>query len=116
MSDLIQVKESQELGRYATLTNNVHSGDILFEEYPFVIGPKPNSSIICLGCYCSVDAECETGAQCEKCKFPLCELCAENNSDVHNEECKVFTENKIKFLGAVAGQPCLQLEFITPLR
>lgn len=111
----ITINENREFGRYAVLAKAVQPGEILFEEYPFVMGPKPNSPPICLGCCCEVDGSV-AGPRCKKCKWPLCENCAETVADAHIEECKVFSGNNVKFLGAATGQPCLQLEFITPLR
>lgn len=116
IDDLIEVNRNDELGRYAVLSENVTAGQVLFEEYPFVVGPKPSSALVCLGC-CSPILENRDEQRCQQCKWPLCQECA--GAPVHAKECKLFVENKVIFHSAAcqnAEAPCLQLDCITPLR
>lgn len=114
MSDHFEVKESSEFGRYSTVTKNLLAGDIVFEEYPFVVGPKPNVPPVCLVCCYPLDGS-ENGPRCPDCRWPLCGNC--NGHDFHSEECKLFVQNNVKFHDiANCEEPCRQLDCITPLR
>lgn len=115
MNKSIQVTENRILGRYAIIDKNVSAGDILFEEYPFVIGPKNNSKVICLVCCCSLNGT-SSGERCPKCKWPLCENCI--NEQIHKLECEIFVKNSVVFYNSkgTEDEVCLQLDCITPLR
>ncbi|KAJ6640179.1 SET domain-containing protein SmydA-8, isoform A [Pseudolycoriella hygida] len=113
MNKSIKLTENRTLGRYAIVTDNVSAGEILFEEYPFVVGPKSNSKLICLVCCRPIDTD---GLRCPKCKWPLCEKCVDEQ--IHRLECEIFVNNSVKFYGAYGSENevCLQLDCITPLR
>lgn len=115
MNKVIQVTENKLLGRYAIIDQNVSIDEILFEEYPFVVGPKANTKVICLVCSCPIDGSV-CGPRCPKCKWPLCNKC--NNDPIHDLECKLFVDNSIVFynLKGTDSAICLQLDCITPLR
>ncbi|KAJ6640841.1 SET domain-containing protein SmydA-8, isoform A [Pseudolycoriella hygida] len=114
MPDYFEVQKSSEFGRYTTVTKNVKSGDIIFEEYPFVVGPKPNIAPVCLVCCYPVDGS-ENGPRCPNCRWPLCENCIGHK--FHNDECELFVRNNVKFRDfASYDEPCVQLDCITPLR
>lgn len=110
----IKVTENRILGRYAIIDENVAAGDILFEEYPFVVGPKSNSKIICLVCCRPLGTN--SSLRCPKCKWPLCDKCI--NDKIHELECEIFVKNSVVFynLNETENEVCLQLDCITPLR
>lgn len=114
MTDYFEIKENSEFGRYSTVTEDISAGGILFEEYPFVVGPKPNTPPVCLGCCCPVDGSAN-GPRCPDCRWPLCESCIGHN--FHNKECKLFVEKKVIFQDFPSYEDaCMQLDCITPLR
>lgn len=116
LSDFIQVQQNEELGRYVTVSQPVKAGDILFEELPFVVGPKPQTPPICLGCCSPVDGS-DTSLRCLLCGWPLCgPLC--QSKGLHDEaECTVFAKNRVTFQSfSSTDDVCMQLDCITPLR
>lgn len=118
MNKSIKLTENRILGRYAIVEQNVCAGQILFEEYPFVVGPKNNSKIICLVCCRPLygAGAVVSELKCPKCKWPLCEKCI--NEPIHNLECEIFVKNSVPFydLNGTENEVCLQLDCITPLR
>lgn len=112
-----KIKQNDSVGRYAVATKTLKAGDVLFEEYPFAVGPKTNSAAVCLECCAPIDGT-EKGSKCGKCGWPLCESCKLNTTlPNHSGECEVFQQNKVKFYCLPQpGQVCLQFECITPLR
>lgn len=116
MNKSIKLTENRTLGRYAIIDQNVCAGDILFEEYPFVVGPKNNSKIICLVCCRPLNGPAANEHKCPKCKWPLCEKCI--NEQIHNLECEIFVKNAVSFydVHGTGNEVCLQLDCITPLR
>ncbi|XP_031629663.1 SET domain-containing protein SmydA-8-like isoform X2 [Contarinia nasturtii] len=112
-----QIKEKKIVGRYATATKALTAGSVVFEEAPFVIGPNPDSTAICLECYAPVDGTIY-GTRCNKCGWPMCDECKLNSSRKnHSKECELFVQNKVKFHNlSTPHQICLQLDCITPLR
>lgn len=114
MTDYFEIKQSSEFGRFTTATKNILAGDIIFEEYPFVVGPKANVPPVCLVCCYPVDGS-ENGPRCAKCRWPLCGNCI--GHEYHREECDLFVQNHVKFLDFESyEEPCMQLDCITPLR
>ncbi len=114
MPDYFEIKQCSEFGRYTIATKNVLAGDIIFEEYPFVVGPKPNVPPVCLVCCYPVDGS-ENGPRCPQCRWPLCENCIDH--EYHLDECKLFTQNRVKFRECTSyEESCVQLDAITPLR
>lgn len=116
-SILIETDQNDTFGRFIIAKDFIPAGTVLFEETPFVIGPKPNTPPVCLECCCPVDGTVN-GPRCSDCNWPLCEECRKNaNRKYHRLECEVFTKNRVKFQNLpTADQPCLQLDCITPLR
>lgn len=115
--NFIETQQNDIFGRFSIAKEFIPAGTVLFEETPFVIGPKPNTTPLCLECCCSVDGTVN-GSRCSNCKWPLCEECQKNlNLKYHCLECEVFTKNKVRFQNLPsADQLCLQLDCITPLR
>lgn len=115
MSELIEVTQNSEMGRYAILRKTVSAGEILFEELPFVIGPKPQTTPVCLGCCCPIDGT-RMGPRCPKCEWPLCDVKCPG-SKWHEKECNLFVTNKVVFQNVTSSESiCMQLDCITPLR
>lgn len=116
MNKSIKLTKNRILGRYAAVDENVSAGEILFEEYAFVVGPKNNSKVICLVCCRPLNGATIGEQRCPKCKWPLCEKCI--NKQIHNLECEIFVKNSVTFynLNGTENEVCLQLDCITPLR
>lgn len=115
--DHFLVKENSELGRYGVAAKDLKSGEVVFQEIPFAVGPKTDSYTVCLSCNCFPSSP-DVSFKCSSCAWPLCDDCGklENNLHVDNE-CKVFTENAVKFQGVADIQDiCHQLDCVTPLR
>ena len=114
MSKLIETKINNELGRYAVSNVDFKSGELIFSEYPFVVGPKPQTLPLCLGCCLPIDGSA-SGPKCLKCEWPLCsENCPYR--DLHANECDLFVKNNVKFHPCAIDSIAMQLDCITPLR
>lgn len=112
------IEKNPELGRFAIASRDIESGDKFFEELPFIVGPKPNTTCCCLECYSPVNAT-SSGSRCENCFWPLCEQCKNLSEPLthHKRECDVFKAAKCKFFNLKdPNDICLQLDCITPLR
>lgn len=109
--------QNDQLGRYAVASKSLGAGSVIFEEIPFAVGPKPDSSAVCLECCAPVDGS-NDGPRCNKCNWPMCDDCKLNSSrKYHSKECELFQQNKIKFQNLpTPHHVCLQLDCITPLR
>lgn len=114
MPDYFEIKRNYKLGRYSSAAKHIVAGETIFEEYPFVVGPKPNTPPVCLGCCYPVDGSVN-GPRCPNCRWPLCVNCVDNS--LHRRECKLFVENKVIFHDFPScEEACMQLDCITPLR
>jgi hypothetical protein len=113
-----RVENSEVCGRFAVAAKDLEAGELFFEEFPFVIGPKPSSKCLCLECYRPLNAV--DGSRCSKCSWPLCEKCNEKNQNqfiYHQIECELFCDAKCKFFNLKDSVGiCMQLDCITPLR
>ncbi|KAJ9577911.1 hypothetical protein L9F63_025224 [Diploptera punctata] len=71
------IQRSDTLGRYLVASRDIKAGEVILKELPLVLGPRVDSSPICIGCYkplpmyqpnhcsqCLVAPVC--GAQCER--------------------------------------------------
>lgn len=114
---LLETKHNETFGRYSIAKDFIPVGTVLFEEKPFVVGPKPCSLPICLECCCPVDGT-SNGPRCLDCKWPLCDKCQQDPmKEFHPSECEIFSKNKVRFQNLPSkDMPCLQLDCITPLR
>ncbi|CAB3230749.1 unnamed protein product [Arctia plantaginis] len=105
------IKLNDKYGRYLTALKDLSSGEIIFKDKPFVVGPKPDTPPLCLGCYYPIENKL-----CSQCGWPVCsEEC--EKSQQHAAECKIFSEVKVRFQPVedwTASSP--QLDCITPLR
>lgn len=115
--DAFRVEKNSEFGRFAVANRDLLAGELLFEEFPFAIGPKPSTTCCCLECYRPVDGT-SSGSRCEKCSWPLCDDC-KNLSEFfsHKRECEIFSTAKSRFFNVKDPNAlCVQLDCITPLR
>uniref|UniRef100_A0A1B0FH41 SET domain-containing protein n=1 Tax=Glossina morsitans morsitans TaxID=37546 RepID=A0A1B0FH41_GLOMM len=111
------IESDARFGRGLVTTETVIKGEIVIEEIPFARGPKQNSGIVCLGCYCGLqfDEDGDSLDRCGKCDWPLCAFCTDSSE--HQLECKTFADANVRFAGNVGEDGvCSQLDCITPLR
>lgn len=134
--DPVTVQRSAELGRYAVAARPIVAGQVLFEELAFAIGPKPHTSVVCLGCCRPLPAAPSAAVRqrCARCGWPLCRPDCDS-VQLHRAECALFCEKGARFYGPPAPSPsslaaaaagdgtsdgenvaCMQLDCITPLR
>lgn len=111
------VKKNSHYGRYLVSSRDLKPGEYLFEDIPFVVGPKARSQCCCLECYTFIDAT-SNGTRCEKCSWPICGDCMKlSELKVHKRECEVFSNAKCKFFNINDPKAtCIQLDCVTPLR
>ncbi|XP_061379208.1 SET domain-containing protein SmydA-8 [Danaus plexippus] len=105
------VKRNEKLGRYLVANAELGCGDLIFTDYPFAVGPKPDTPPLCLSCYCPIESK-----YCSRCSWPICSAECELSPN-HQPECSVFSKAKIKFQPVedwTVSAP--QLDCITPLR
>ncbi|CAG9767303.1 unnamed protein product [Ceutorhynchus assimilis] len=111
--DLFDIAKNDKVGRYAVASENLKAGDVIFAEAPFAYGPKTDSPCLCLGCHTPVDCT----YLCPTCFWPLCGPDCGNMKIHKDNECKIFSEAKIKFQPVEdPTDVCVQYECITPLR
>nr|XP_026495920.1 SET domain-containing protein SmydA-8 [Vanessa tameamea] len=106
-----KVLQNEVYGRYLTANKDLECGELIFTDLPVTVGPKPDTSPLCLGCYCPVE-----NSVCSRCSWPICSTECEQ-SPQHVPECDVFSEAKVRFQPIedwTARSP--QLDCITPLR
>jgi hypothetical protein len=111
------VEKNSEFGRFAIANRDLIASELLIEDFPFAIGPKPSTTCCCLECYEPVNAT-SSGSRCIICAWPICENCRElNEFSAHKRECEVFKSAKCKFFNlSEPNAVCVQLDCITPLR
>lgn len=115
--DRIEVATNDDFGRHIVLTGDVKAGEVVVDEFPFVIGPKQATNIVCLNCYQDLNFDKDLTA-CKECSWPLCEKCQEETAIYHKSECNVFKSARARFSGIINDESgvCTQLDCITPLR
>ncbi|KAG5674228.1 hypothetical protein PVAND_004208 [Polypedilum vanderplanki] len=111
------IEKNSQFGRFLIASRDLKSGEYLFEDLPFAVGPKARTYCCCLECYCPVDGTA-SGTRCENCSWPLCNECSKlSEFSAHKRECEIFREAKCKFFNLPdANATCMQLDCITPLR
>lgn len=114
---MVKISQNDKLGRFVVAAQPLKPGTIVFEELPFVVGPKPNTTAVCLECCAPIDGT-EKGTKCQHCNWPMCDDCKLNSPRTHHaKECELFVQNKVKYQNLVTlAQVCLQMDCITPLR
>lgn len=118
-TEKFKVLQSPVLGRYAVAARDLAADELIHTEVPFAVGPKSDSRVVCLECYCPIDGSSE-GPRCEYCEWPLCLSCNAARPDglkYHEDECQIFWANGVKFQSVRdSSKACPQFECITPLR
>lgn len=111
------VHKNSEVGRFLVASRDLQAGEYLFDDTPFVIGPKARSDCCCLECYQPVNGT-SSGSRCDKCSWPICINCLKlKEFSYHKYECEIFSGAKCKFYNLKdPNSTCLQLDCITPLR
>ncbi|XP_060804870.1 SET domain-containing protein SmydA-8 [Amyelois transitella] len=105
------IQQDEKYGRYLVANKDLESGDLIFTDTPFAVGPKPGNPPLCLGCYNPVE-----NSLCSRCGWPICGAECEASA-AHAGECEVFANAKVRFQPVedwTASTP--QLDCITPLR
>ncbi|XP_013148245.1 PREDICTED: protein msta, isoform A [Papilio polytes] len=105
------VLRDDKYGRYLVANKDLDSGELIFTDLPFAVGPKADTPPLCLSCYCPVE-----NTLCSRCGWPVCGAQCER-SPQHAAECEIFSSVKVRFQPVTdwtASAP--QLDCITPLR
>lgn len=86
------MKSSLELGRFLEATRRINAGDVLFAEFPIIVGPRPDD-VVCLGCYDPAPRD-----RCQKCFWPVCSNSCPGltDPDHHGSECFILQLNNRK--------------------
>lgn len=94
-------------------SRTLEPGEEVLSEFPVVLGPKPDSYVMCLGCYAPADAS----STCSKCGWPVCGPECETQPCHASAECQVFSSAGVKFQPVEnCMDSCPQQNCITPLR
>lgn len=94
-------------------TRLLEPGEQVLTELPLVIGPKPDSYVMCLGCYARVDGS----TLCSRCRWPVCGPECEIAPCHAMAECPVFESARARFQSIEKYRnSCPQLNCIAPLR
>lgn len=111
------VQKNSVFGRFGVANQDIKAGDIVHDEYPFAVGPKPSSKCCCLECFEPIDA-ISSGSRCENCSWPLCVACKKKSAlSFHERECELFKTTRCKFYNlSDPNGVCVQLDCIMPLR
>ncbi|XP_041982350.1 SET domain-containing protein SmydA-8 [Aricia agestis] len=105
------VSQNDKYGRYLTAKKDIERGEVIFSDLPVVVGPKPDTPPLCLGCYCPVEQ-----TVCSHCSWPICSPACEQDPH-HQLECEIFQASNVKFQNVEDWTaPATQLDCITPLR
>lgn len=116
MLNCTDIRENEIYGRYLVSKNNLKKGDTIIEEIPIAIGPKLNTTALCLECFCKVSS-LKDGSRCPKCLWPMCDECIASGAKIHKPECEIFSNGKQKFYPTSEDSVgCPQLDCITVLR
>uniref|UniRef100_A0A6A7FNI6 Protein msta-like n=1 Tax=Hirondellea gigas TaxID=1518452 RepID=A0A6A7FNI6_9CRUS len=77
-----KIGKIEGFGRVLVATRSISPEEEVLREKPFVVGPRPSSDALCLGCYRRVSGS----FKCRVCQWPMCsESCA--SSTHHAVEC-----------------------------
>ena len=94
-------------------TRTLEPGEQILIELPVVIGPKPDSYVMCLGCYARLDGS----KLCSRCRWPVCGPECEAAPCHAKAECPVFESARVRFQSMENYMDaCPQLNCIAPLR
>ncbi|XP_069699600.1 SET domain-containing protein SmydA-8 [Periplaneta americana] len=108
-----KVLKNDKLGRYAVASRTLEAGEQVLTELPVVVGPKPDTYVMCLGCYAPVDGS----VMCSRCSWPVCSPECEAAVCHAKAECEVFRAAGARFQAVEnCMDVCPQLNCIAPLR
>lgn len=108
-----KISTNDRVGRYGVVTRTLEPGECVLTEFPVVIGPKPHTYVMCLGCYAAVDGS----TLCSSCGWPVCGPECEAAPCHANAECPVFKSARVRFQSVEnCTDACPQLNCVTPLR
>ena len=88
-------------GRILVATSNIAAGEVIFEDYPFVVGPFTVSQPVCLICSSKPIGEARGSLTCEgNCGFLVCKdelsCIGASRCNWHAIECKIIKESKLE--------------------
>ncbi|PSN52135.1 hypothetical protein C0J52_04306 [Blattella germanica] len=107
------VLQNDKVGRYGVASRTLEPGEQVLTELPVVVGPKPDTYVMCLGCHAPADGT----VTCSKCGWPVCGPVCEKQPCHAAAECQVFSAAGVKFQPVDdCMDSCPQLNCITPLR
>lgn len=109
-----KVVASPEAGKYLIASRRLREGQVLFQEFPLMMGPVSVSPLVCLGCHCAIEGT--DFPRCPECHWPLCSsACA--SSSVHRIECSVLAADTRRIGPPTSqGPPTLRYDSILLLR
>ena len=97
----IRQAENKAEGRIIIATSRIAAGEVIFEDYPFVVGPFTVSQPVCLVCNSQPLSEARGSSACEgKCGFLVCKdelMCiGASKCNWHKTECNILKESKLE--------------------
>ncbi|KAK3874343.1 hypothetical protein Pcinc_020730 [Petrolisthes cinctipes] len=107
----VTVSKNKECGRFLVASRDLSVDDLVLTEAPLVLGPKPDTEPLCLGCYRKLPGS----YRCSRCSWPLCGVECESSPD-HQPECEVTKAAGITVPINTQGGAQQLYEIVTPLR
>lgn len=107
------IGKSEISGKGVIATKCYQPGDIIFIDYPMVVGPRsyPNLPLVCVVCYCV-----ENLRSCSRnCSLPVCSALCEND-ERHNFECFYLSGLISKSTSNAANRNLELVKSVTPIR
>ena len=97
----VQQAENHNEGRIIRATKDISAGDIIFEDYPFEVGPFTVSQPVCLVCNSQPLGEARGSLACEgSCGFLVCKdelpCIGASKCNWHVTECKLLKDSNLK--------------------
>ena len=99
----IQIRQSdnKKEGRIIEARSHISAGDVIFEDYPFVVGPFTVSQPVCLVCNTKPLGEARGSLACEgMCGFLVCKdelpCIGASKCNWHTTECKILKDSKLQ--------------------
>ncbi|XP_023346084.1 protein msta isoform X2 [Eurytemora carolleeae] len=100
-------------GRGLVASRYIRKGDTVLLDTAALVGPGVITTPVC--CSCLAPAKPSNPRFCSKCSLPVCDTTCEESA-VHQEECKLLVDNKVRVKIEDYNQPVPLLSFITPYR
>ena len=97
----IQQSENKNEGRIIVATTRIPAGELIFEDYPFVVGPFTVSQPVCLICNSQPLGEERGSLACPgNCGFLVCKdelpCIGASKCNWHNLECSILKESNLQ--------------------